>query len=431
MAASITVEELSKRYLLGQTRVRAPRIRHLLPRRSGRGRPARDQRSERREILALREISFSVEPGTILGVIGPNGAGKSTLLKVLSRVTSPTSGRAIVTGRVVSLLELGAGFHTDFSGRHNVYLNAAMYGIPEAEVDKRFERIVEFAELEEFIDTPIKRYSSGMYLRLAFSVAINMEPDILLADEVLAVGDAQFRERSLERVGEAGEAGLTVLFVSHDMAAVRRLCNRVIWLNAGEIVADGTPGEVVEAYQSKAWTQLAARGAESGSDVNEHAAILDVRLLSIDGDELEGVRVSDELRLQVRFRVDTPEIAFRALFAVRAEGVDVFRTVQPEEVPAPEPGVYSATVRIPAHLLADIVYSVKVSVKLSVDGERTRVMRETALSFRAYDPGGSESARGDWEGGLNGVVRPRLDWEVDRPAAPAEALPAAASPERS
>src|SRR5207244_12740531 len=168
--------------------------------------------------------------GTILGIIGPNGAGKSTLLKIIARVTRPTEGRVIGRGRVVSLLELGAGFNPDFSARENILMNGAMHGIPRREVLERMDEIVQFAAVEDFLDNPLKHYSSGMYLRLAFSVAINMQPDILLADEILAVGDIAFQERCLERVAEEAQRGLTVLFVSHDLSALARLCDRIVWL---------------------------------------------------------------------------------------------------------------------------------------------------------------------------------------------------------
>ena len=177
---------------------------------------------------ALRNVSFEVAPGTILGIIGANGAGKSTLLKIIARVTRPTEGRVIGSGRVVSLLELGAGFNPDFSAHDNILMNAAMHGIPRREVLDRMDEIIQFAELEDYLDNPLRQYSSGMYLRLAFSVAINMRPDILLADEILAVGDMAFQERCLERVALEAERGLTVLFVSHDLSALSRLCHRIL-----------------------------------------------------------------------------------------------------------------------------------------------------------------------------------------------------------
>jgi len=244
---SLVVEDLGKKYFLASKRVVEP-PRHVnlgiarvrVPRWHWPGRV-----TQGRDLWALRHVSFGVSPKAILGIIGANGAGKSTLLKVIARVTRPTEGRVTGIGRVVSLLELGAGFNPDFSAHDNILMNAAMHGISRREVLDRMADIIQFAELDDFLDNPLRQYSSGMYLRLAFSVAINMQPDILLADEILAVGDIAFQERCLQRVAEESERGLTVLFVSHDMSAVSRLCHRVIWLDRGEVAQDGEPVGVI------------------------------------------------------------------------------------------------------------------------------------------------------------------------------------------
>ena len=216
----------------------------------------------RREFHALRDVNFEVEAGERLGVIGRNGAGKSTLLKVLARITPPTSGRAVLRGRVASLLEVGTGFHPELTGRENVYLNAAILGISRAEARAEFESIVSFSGVEAFIDQPLKQYSSGMRLRLAFAVAAHLQPEILLVDEVLAVGDAAFQQKCLNKMSEIGQSGRTMLFVSHDLAAVQQLCRRAIWLEGGTIIADGNTASVVAAYlerftqhplQSRTW----------------------------------------------------------------------------------------------------------------------------------------------------------------------------------
>ena len=199
-------------------------------------------------IWALRDISFDVEPGEILGIIGRNGAGKSTLLKILSRITEPTTGEAMVYGRVGSLLEVGTGFHPELTGRENVFLNGAILGMTRAEVGRKFDEIVAFAEVEKFIDTPVKRYSTGMYVRLAFAVAAHLETEVLLIDEVLSVGDAQFQEKCLGKVGAVAREGRTVLFVSHVMPMVQALCTRVIHIDGGGVVQDGSPAEAVESY---------------------------------------------------------------------------------------------------------------------------------------------------------------------------------------
>src|SRR5215204_31657 len=215
-------------------------------------------------IWALKDVSFEVLPGEVMGIIGPNGAGKSTLLSILSRIIEPTSGRAELYGRVASLLEVGTGFHPELSGRENVYLNGAVLGMKRKEIERKFDQIVEFAELEKFLDTPVKRYSSGMYMRLAFAVASHLEPEILVVDEVLAVGDAQFQKKCLGKMSNAALEGRTVLFVSHNMIAVQSLCQRVIWLDHGEIVDNGPSPKVVSNYLTS------AAGATSSEEVYDN-----------------------------------------------------------------------------------------------------------------------------------------------------------------
>lgn len=228
-----------------------------MSRRSGAA-SAEDRRTaDGRHIWALKDVSFSIHPGEIVGVIGRNGAGKSTILKILSRVTEPTSGLAIIHGRIGSLLEVGAGFHPELTGRENVYFNGAILGMSRREIRSKFDEIVAFAEMEQFIDTPVKRYSSGMYMRLAFAVAAHLEPEILLVDEVLAVGDVKFQQKCLGKMGEIVQGGRTVLFVSHNLDAVKRLCSRCLLFERGRLVDDGDAGRIVERY-------LSAGGARSG-----------------------------------------------------------------------------------------------------------------------------------------------------------------------
>src|SRR5690606_17015896 len=202
----------------------------------------------RETLTALDDVSFKIAEGESVGIIGRNGAGKSTLLKILSRITPPTRGTASIAGRVGSLLEVGTGFHNELTGRENIYLNGAILGMRRAEIDARFDEIVAFSELEKFLDTPVKHYSSGMYMRLAFSVAAHLDPEVLIVDEVLAVGDLAFQKKSLGKMKDLGESGRTVLFVSHDMNSISRLCTRAIWLKDGKIAVDGPAVETVAAY---------------------------------------------------------------------------------------------------------------------------------------------------------------------------------------
>jgi lipopolysaccharide transport system ATP-binding protein len=357
-------------------------------------------------------VSSEIQPGELLGIVGPNGAGKSTLLKVLARVTPPTSGHAMVRGRVVSLLELGTAFQAEATGRENIYLNAALNGIPRAAVRHRIDDIMSFAELEEHIDLPVGKYSSGMYLRLAFSVAINMEPDVLLADEVLAVGDIAFQERCLRRVEEEGERGLTVLFVSHDMDAIRRLCSRALWMQSGRVVQDGPADDVTESYESSAWkaTQPAAR--DGGTHVHEAAELVDTTLASASGAQLGAVRVDQEFYVSVRFAIRRTPVAVRTVLVFYVRGAIVFRVVQPVMEEFTEPGQITIRARIPANLLADVDYTVKASAWIHYEGTERSIVRHQALAFRVFESEALHTARGDYEWPLGGVLQPLLDWET-------------------
>jgi ABC-type polysaccharide/polyol phosphate transport system ATPase subunit len=246
IASSIEVERLGKRYLLGE-HTRLATLRDTLVASWRRFGGARVE--DGADVLwALRDVSFRVAPGEAVGVIGRNGSGKSTLLKILARIIDPTEGRAAIRGRVAALLEVGVGFHPELTGRENVYLNGAIFGLARAEVAARFDEIAAFAEVDRFLDTPVKRYSSGMRVRLAFSVAAHLDPEILLIDEVLSVGDYGFQQKSLRRMKEVLKGGRTVLFVSHSHEAVKDLCARAIWLKDGRVEAEGPSGEVVARY---------------------------------------------------------------------------------------------------------------------------------------------------------------------------------------
>jgi lipopolysaccharide transport system ATP-binding protein len=221
----------------------------------------RQRANERSDFWALRDVSFAIRPGEVVGIVGRNGAGKSTLLKVLSRITKPTTGRVALRGRVGSLLEVGTGFHPELTGRENIYLNGAILGMKRREIARKFDSIVAFAEIEQFLDTPVKRYSSGMYVRLAFAVAAHLEPEILIVDEVLAVGDMAFQRKCTGRMREVGQSGCTVLFVSHDMAAVESLCTRALLLDGGRLVREGAVPDIVGEYRHRVVGPGENRGA--------------------------------------------------------------------------------------------------------------------------------------------------------------------------
>ncbi len=307
----VTVDQVSKRYRL--SRLGSKSIREELQRfgrRLVQGARAGDGDTE--DFYALRDVSFDIEQGETIGFIGPNGSGKSTILKLLARIVYPTQGKLIVRGSVASLIEVGAGFHPELTGRENVFLYGSIMGMKRAEVRKKFDQIVDFAGLERFMDTPVKRYSSGMYVRLGFAVAAHINPKVLLVDEVLAVGDAAFQSKCQQRIEELRRGGMTIAFVSHDMTAVERLCERVVFLQNGEIRSDGEPQQVISDYynavvfksaEQENETMLAA-GAEAIS--GREAEILGVKFLDRDGLEIDALATGQPLIAQIEYRANVP-----------------------------------------------------------------------------------------------------------------------------
>jgi ABC-type polysaccharide/polyol phosphate transport system ATPase subunit len=298
MAAAIEVDGLSKLYRLGQNLGQYVTLREGLS-------PARWRRPLDVDYLwALRGVSFEVAEGEALGVIGANGAGKTTLLKVLARITEPTSGVSRTRGRAGALLDVGTGFHPELTGDENIYLNAAILGMSRKEVRKRYDEIVEFAGLERFLDTPLKKYSWGMYLRLAFAVAAHVEPDIIIVDEVLAVGDARFREKCLGKMSEFGREGRAVVFVSHDLGAITQVCRRAIWLDHGEIKADGPSEQVVGRYVRGAVGELAQ--ADFVPDPMRRVQVLSAAVTDENGHVRDAPQRGEPLTLAIRFVVREP-----------------------------------------------------------------------------------------------------------------------------
>lgn len=349
MSVAVKVEGLSKRFVLGQTfeNTLSGRIGDLL---RGRGLA---RRPPAEEFWALRDISFDIGEGEAVGIIGGNGAGKSTLLKVLSRITPPTRGRALVKGRLSSLLEVGTGFHPELTGRENVFLNGAILGMRRAEVEKKFDEIVAFAGVGKFIDTPVKRYSSGMYVRLAFAVAAHLEPDVLIIDEVLAVGDAEFQKRCMGKMGDVAREGRTVLFVSHNMTAVQRLCNRVVWLDGGQVRQVGAADAVVSSYLESSIDVAGGDGTlppgylyrnESPADGLAGAHVLSVQLVDAAGTPMKSVRTWQAAGFRIEFVADR---AYRSIAAEMnistTDGVTLIRTATSPDHATPlsvSPGRY-------------------------------------------------------------------------------------------
>jgi lipopolysaccharide transport system ATP-binding protein len=411
-SAAIRVEGLGKRYRVGARRrpgtlrdvvadaVRAPLRRRTLAAASG-----------AEWHWALREISFELAPGRVLGIVGGNGAGKSTLLKILSRITEPTEGRAEVRGRVGSLLEVGTGFHSELTGRENVFLSGAILGMRRAEIVRRFDEIVEFAEVGRFLDTPIKHYSSGMQMRLAFAVAAHLEPEILLVDEVLAVGDAAFQRKCLGKMSHVAGEGRTVLFVSHNMAAVQALCDSAVWLREGRIVAAGGPGQVVSTYLQSSAVGVADRcwSDPAGAPGNERIRFHRARVAPAEdaGSPVITTRTPFTVELEY-WDLRGGEPLAVALHLFNQEGTLIFHAGSAAGGGGERGvrGLYRDSCRVPGDLLNDGIHRIEVNV---FAGEEVVFRLEDLLTFDVLD---SPERRGSWFGKWVGAVRPLLDWRT-------------------
>jgi ABC-type polysaccharide/polyol phosphate transport system ATPase subunit len=303
----ITVDQVSKRYRISQLGAKSIREEVV---RAGQRLLSREPPRESEDFYALHGVSFEVRQGETVGFIGPNGSGKSTILKLLARIIYPTQGTIKVRGSVASLIEVGAGFHPELTGRENIFLYGSIMGMKSAEVRRKFDRIVEFAELQRFIDTPVKRYSSGMYVRLGFAVAAHINPQVLLVDEVLAVGDASFQSKCQQRIEELRRNGMTVAFVSHDMTAVERLCNRVFFLQKGEVCSEGEPRAVIgEYYSTVFFKQEVEESASRVDDLNGNGRkveILGVRFLDRDGAGVDAIATGQPMIAQIEYQVYHP-----------------------------------------------------------------------------------------------------------------------------
>jgi lipopolysaccharide transport system ATP-binding protein len=378
----ITVETLGKRYLLTHQR-REPytALRDVMAekaKRLGRRviRPFSGDRSaledpSLEEFWALKDVSFEVNRGERVGIIGHNGAGKSTLLKILSRITEPTEGRIRLRGRVASLLEVGTGFHPELTGRENIFLNGAVLGMTNAEIRKKFDEIVEFAEVEKFLDTPVKRYSSGMYVRLAFAVAAHLEPEILVVDEVLAVGDAAFQRKCLGKMEDVGKGGRTVLFVSHNMQAIRQLCERAIVLKSGSLVMDDSSYKSTETYISDISRVEFGRNFESKREniPPDPAFKLDGVFIHQSGQEVyETIENGKPLEVEIHYQVLEETFGLRVFFDLYDDHeILLFRSFHDEDhnhPPTMIPGSYVSKAVIPAGLLAPIRYDLRIKATI-------------------------------------------------------------------
>jgi lipopolysaccharide transport system ATP-binding protein len=427
MKPVVEVQRLSKLYRLGGVGGKSlrdsfdrltSRLRNDAPKsaRKDHGIPIGRQGPEPGTFWGIKDISFSADAGEVVGVVGRNGAGKSTLLKVLSRITDPTGGRAILRGRLASLLEVGTGFHPDLTGRENIFLNGTILGMKRWEISAKFDEIVAFAEVNQFIDTPVKHYSSGMFVRLAFAVAAHLDPEILFIDEVLAVGDAGFQKKCLGKMGEvASQQGRTVFFVSHNMGAIRALCEQAILIHGGQLTHHGTPDEVIRKYLSVtvptgngglgeiSWKPGDAPG-------NDEIALEHVRLFGDDCSTLEIFTADQPIGVEIHYHVKRRIQGHRFHLLLKTqEGELAFAAT--DHIFQPEsqlPGHYKTTGTIPARLLNCRTYL--IAVGCSIAGERWLIPDHECLSFTVSGVGNQASHFPEvWPG----VVCPAIDWKVE------------------
>lgn len=414
---AIRAENIGKRYRLGETVGNYSTFRESLAGWLRRPLAKGVQQDDKNDLWALRGLNFEVRQGEVLGIIGRNGAGKSTLLKVLSRVTEPTEGYAEIRGRVGSLLEVGTGFHPELTGRENIFLNGAILGMKRAEIDAKFDEIVDFSEVEQFIDTPVKRYSSGMYLRLAFAVAAHLEPEILVVDEVLAVGDAEFQRKCIGKMSDVAQQGRTVLFVSHNMSAILRLTQDTMVIDKGKMVLRAPSAQAVDFYLSQGFSEDGSR-EWAAEEVPASAGPFHPRVLRVcnaQGQETSTVRSVEPCSIEMEYELDEPVTGLRVgvyLISTRGEYIlTSFDTDDPgrfETWTTRPAGRYVSRCRIPADLLNEGRYV--IGMNASSFRIRSYFHDERAMAFNV-DAAGAPGTH--WPEPRLGPVRPRLEWDID------------------
>lgn len=403
---AIEVKSLSKRYTIGSKTDG-----------SLRGSLAKAFQSAQKgeDFWALKDVSFKINRGDVVGIIGRNGAGKSTILKVLSQITQPTEGRIEINGRVASLLEVGTGFHPELSGRENIFLNGTILGMTRKEVKSKFDEIVEFSGVEKFIDTAVKHYSSGMYVRLAFAVAAHLEPEVLIIDEVLAVGDASFQKKCLGKMGDIAKEGRTVIFVSHDMGAVSSLCNRGILLQSGKITHDGTVEEVVEKYLNNPddRTDSSERYQNNEySDWDEKVILHHVKLVDENENEITNFGIDTKIGVQVDFEVLTDDLIHPIpnIHISHSLGGKICVSVnQCEFSKFSSKGRHSTTAWIPSNFFNCGYFNIGIAIS-TLDPSQVHVADYDALSFEVLDDLDSKSRNG-YAGKMDGYMRPIFNWD--------------------
>jgi homopolymeric O-antigen transport system ATP-binding protein len=411
---AIRVENLSKKYEIRTGKYRHDTLRDQIAHSLGSLFQSNGHSNAGRQTFwALKGVSFKVTPGEVVGIIGKNGAGKSTLLKILSRITCPTAGSADIHGRIASLLEVGTGFHGELTGRENIYLNGAILGMKKAEIDRKFDEIVAFSEVDKFIDTPVKRYSSGMYVRLAFAVAAHLEPEILVIDEVLAVGDAAFQKKCLGKMGDVASLGRTVLFVSHNMSAVAQICSRILFLENGQIVLDGDPSSVISAYLTSGTIPRASwRNSDTEKPRDAEFQFISAGILSMDNEPAAVVDFNKGFQMEIGYQLFCPIRGLSIVYQVlNSRGEVIWSTWDTDPHgwrdygTVRDCGRYVSRCRVPGGLLRPGRYALSIG---ACAPERRLVSHNNLLSFDVSSVGFQFNEN------RQGIITPMFEWTVTR-----------------
>ena len=427
MNTVIKVENLSKKYIIShQRQERYTALRDVMTnsvKRFGRKlllpftihhSPFTDSKED---FWALKDVSFEIKQGERVGIIGRNGAGKTTLLKLLSRITEPTTGRITLKGRVASLLEVGTGFHPELTGRENIFLNGAILGMSKLEIKKKFDEIVDFAEIEKFLDTPVKRYSSGMYVRLAFAVAAHLEPEILLVDEVLAVGDAQFQKKCLGKMGDVAREGRTILFVSHNMGAVITLCERSILLDAGKLQEQGDSKDVVKIYQNMSHKMVDENIVHYSKNSTLPVYIQKAAILNDKGEPVRYFHLNDRVYLNIDYVVAQNVRQSFIIIVIARNGINIFQShdtdLSPEYLELREAGKYHATIPLPKRLLTAGEYSLSIRAAVGPFGQFGIDDHSDALKFSICSDDEDTTFKG-YANYRNTLIISELQWKTQK-----------------
>lgn len=405
MKPIIKVENLSKEYQIGEAKASYITLRDSIVN-TFRNPLKAKKNNNANKFWALKDINFEIEPGEVVGIIGRNGAGKSTLLKILSRITEPTTGEISLYGRVGSLLEVGTGFHPELTGRENVFLNGAILGMKRSEIAKKFDEIVDFAEIEKFIDTPVKFYSSGMYTRLAFAVAAHLEPEILIVDEVLAVGDGQFQKKCLGKMKDVSDTGKTVIFVSHNMTAIQSLCKKAIWLNKGEMKEFGKTTEVIDNYLGKGFSNQILQEWDDIETAPGNEYIRITRAAVVPENNSNDITVNSAFKIEFQFlNLINETTALNLSLVLWSSSGECIFNVATKSVMV-DKGRWVSSCYIPKNLLNDNTYTVEIY--FVQDLGKLLYRQSEILAFEVHDI----EREGNWYGKWIGAVRPNLDFDL-------------------